>query len=1835
MKWGVPSSKQSSNGQRSYAGLGSQATFDSQSHLLSASSSHLPLPGSRSNSVDDEATTRPSKPLRLFKHKKENGTDDSQGSNGSSGSMTSSPSVNHVAPSPTSPLVTSFPMPEQLSRSVDSVGSHHMSISRSMNDIAFFARSPTTRDLQTNFEYSPTESFKTTFSSRNLSSRQDLRTSPSKLSVKQGWLNKHDSDPKKGSGLKSLTWKLQRAVLRENQLHLYKPPSDLGVKSFDFSGSYGKSNASQPVLADVTYTGSSKHPDLVIDANGEIISGSIEAICHEMLFGDDLAFVHDAILLLPLWADASEAFGMLCKVASVGVSSDRLAFVLSSIADKLGSMLLDDSIYPILTRMLEFLDDKQKDAVAHNMTTKKSCLTSTRKHHATTDAQNPMYSEYRPGLTVDGFLHVDLDLFAAQIHVFDLKIFHNWNPLNDFSLFYGSKYLFTLNNPLVSNSAFSHFLGATLARQIFTSTSSGVTSPSFVCNLLSRWILLGNILKQRGDMVGWLSIATIVCSPAICRLEAVWSLASLELIDMINREWAPVIFDVDRRSVFGQQEVRSESSHILAPDGIGKTYSKDWVVPYFGDVGVQCQESMADINKDNIAIYESRQELLRIQQTLERWNTYISTVENQEHMPPLEPPISALQECLYSLYAWHMSAPPLNALALMEMSLNYEPASIGQYAPFYSSQKSPLSNGSYSSILFTDVVPSYKLFAQKDLLEAGGLHHRKSNSTLKPKPSFERLVAQLPQEKAPSDTRQLRRASSFPPSRAGIQITGFSDLDAISRNRVIAFPEGHFLVRSVRDILNVGVSFYHVGNNLVLKSFKEDTKRSSRLSSVIIENPSKRISTGSRRLSAQFQPSAIESQFAEYRNSLPLVVNVVARSGTFDRLVDILVLGVEDFGSHIKLEDMGSLSKHDQTSLRTDMDIYTATFFATYKNFSTPTQLLECLRRRFIGARNASAVLQTSATTTNMFPDWNFYGEVDDHDCDWTFIAKVHVGILEALNVWVSEHYSDLVSELNLRESFVDFLRLINHEADAWCEKPFRGSGLIGYAETIETLSRKLRKSFVRRSYRPVEVSRWPVLPSNSASSLRFPDSSSIGIQRFCDVVDQVIGYVFKQIQLTDWLAVFEIFETQTVDPLKMFNNKVSPMTADDDVVIQDIFAFCSSLYCFKSDELMVSLLPKPVKNLFALRMNLVSWLVLHIADPALKKSARVKRMATLLQCISHSRIRMSVAEFGQQLSSTDETERGKVLPIPSLVESAIAAAIVRPESRQYTAAWIKAAHVVGKNLQQVNFLEEIIPSLPFNSEPSFAVEPLTPCMGWIFERIFEIVCYVPNMSVESQVMINFDKQRYIYNFLSKVLDMKSADVIIESENPAAFLLSSEIAARFDKRQVKEAAAKELKDLSLKNAKGLRAFQGLISLEQEKVRRDGVQKELVERQTRDALRNSYSRGGRLPISNLDKKAHKSSRFGGLLRAVRPLSMAFSSNMSPVLSDRSVSPMELPEVSSVESKHRPTLSINLASAVTTIPDDMIGMGVFKIVCEDATELLFQATTDEELDDWVRVCSAVRSAHLEKLDSTRAVPSASSVFGVPISMVCKREDTLVPSAVDILLTEIETRGVEEVGIYRVPGSLASVNALRRAIDSGEPVDMDDSRWYDINTVAGCLKLYLRELPEPLLTNEHFSSFTQVAKLADENDQVDGFASTVQKLPPSNYYLLKRIIGHLSLIAEHGDVNKMHAVNLAIVFSMSLLPAGSTLSMSSDLGALQTMLRTMITNQEQIFVSGFLPGTPSRQALSISTTQSFDLTDLDSSLPSPVPSAHSSKNRVNYMSSGNASPTKRESFQEVPVF
>ncbi|TRY55997.1 hypothetical protein DNTS_026861 [Danionella cerebrum] len=206
------------------------------------------------------------------------------------------------------------------------------------------------------------------------------------------------------------------------------------------------------------------------------------------------------------------------------------------------------------------------------------------------------------------------------------------------------------------------------------------------------------------------------------------------------------------------------------------------------------------------------------------------------------------------------------------------------------------------------------------------------------------------------------------------------------------------------------------------------------------------------------------------------------------------------------------------------------------------------------------------------------------------------------------------------------------------------------------------------------------------------------------------------------------------------------------------------------------------------------------------------------------------------------------------------------------------------------------------------------------------------------------------------------------------------------------------------------------------------------------------------------------------------------------------------------------------------------------------------------------------------SLKRTPSKkqSGVFGVKISVVTKRERSKVPYIVRQCIEEVEKRGIDEVGIYRISGVATDIQALKAAFDAmevcvseakssisavGEAMlrsevlqlsahshDTKDILMMlsdmDINAIAGTLKLYFRELPEPLLTDRLYPAFMEGIALSDPAAKENCMMHLLRSLPDPNLITFLTLLEHLKRVAEKEPVNKMSLHNLATVFGPTLL-------------------------------------------------------------------------------------------------
>ncbi|KAM5135751.1 uncharacterized protein ACMZJ9_018284 isoform 2-T3 [Mantella aurantiaca] len=162
----------------------------------------------------------------------------------------------------------------------------------------------------------------------------------------------------------------------------------------------------------------------------------------------------------------------------------------------------------------------------------------------------------------------------------------------------------------------------------------------------------------------------------------------------------------------------------------------------------------------------------------------------------------------------------------------------------------------------------------------------------------------------------------------------------------------------------------------------------------------------------------------------------------------------------------------------------------------------------------------------------------------------------------------------------------------------------------------------------------------------------------------------------------------------------------------------------------------------------------------------------------------------------------------------------------------------------------------------------------------------------------------------------------------------------------------------------------------------------------------------------------------------------------------------------------------------------------------------------------------------------------VFGCPLHHLCEREKRIVPHFVSNSIQAVERRGLDIDGLYRVSGNLAIIQKLRHKVDHDDNFNLEDGKWEDVHVITGALKLFFRELPEPLFPYSHFSDFVETIKLSDQNQKLRRLKELVLSLPQPNLETMRLLFRHLCSVIEHRESNRMSVQSVAIVFGPTLL-------------------------------------------------------------------------------------------------
>uniref|UniRef100_A0A915KBT1 Rho-GAP domain-containing protein n=1 Tax=Romanomermis culicivorax TaxID=13658 RepID=A0A915KBT1_ROMCU len=212
-------------------------------------------------------------------------------------------------------------------------------------------------------------------------------------------------------------------------------------------------------------------------------------------------------------------------------------------------------------------------------------------------------------------------------------------------------------------------------------------------------------------------------------------------------------------------------------------------------------------------------------------------------------------------------------------------------------------------------------------------------------------------------------------------------------------------------------------------------------------------------------------------------------------------------------------------------------------------------------------------------------------------------------------------------------------------------------------------------------------------------------------------------------------------------------------------------------------------------------------------------------------------------------------------------------------------------------------------------------------------------------------------------------------------------------------------------------------------------------------------------------------------------------------------------------------------------------------------------------------AVLPAMQEKVDQYSKRP----VFGCPLSDHLRYSRREISVVLEVCCSALLELGVKEEGLFRLSGSAAKIKKLKAMFDIDE---LDLSDWDTLpHSIAGTLKLYLRELPEPLMTYHLYNEWIKAAEEKETESRLKNLKYVCERLPETNFKNIRYLFRFLAKVVENQQFTKMNFHNLAIVMAPNLLrsPCTSVDEGFRDNAAITNVVDCLISNVDYFFPGG----------------------------------------------------------------
>ncbi|XP_067344375.1 rho GTPase-activating protein 44-like isoform X8 [Channa argus] len=217
-------------------------------------------------------------------------------------------------------------------------------------------------------------------------------------------------------------------------------------------------------------------------------------------------------------------------------------------------------------------------------------------------------------------------------------------------------------------------------------------------------------------------------------------------------------------------------------------------------------------------------------------------------------------------------------------------------------------------------------------------------------------------------------------------------------------------------------------------------------------------------------------------------------------------------------------------------------------------------------------------------------------------------------------------------------------------------------------------------------------------------------------------------------------------------------------------------------------------------------------------------------------------------------------------------------------------------------------------------------------------------------------------------------------------------------------------------------------------------------------------------------------------------------------------------------------------------DQLSADMYNFVAKEIDYASYFQTLIEVQAEYHRKSLEVLQSVLPQIKAHQETWVEKPCYGKPLEEHLALSGRDIAFPIEACVTMLLECGMQEEGLFRIAPSASKLKKLKASLDCGV-LDVQEYS-ADPHAIAGALKSYLRELPEPLMTFEHYNDWIQASNIQDQDKRLQALLNACEKLPPANNNNFKYLIKFLSKLTEYQDVNKMTPGNIAIVLGPNLL-------------------------------------------------------------------------------------------------